>query len=168
MNGPKERLLVNIMLLVFRINGRLLEQGNRLVERLNLTSARWQVLGALAKADRPLTAPQIAEAMGITRQGAQKQLNLLMDEELIERHSNPIHERSPLYKLTGTGVHVFAQADQLCDLWAADLGHAFSKSMLLTTEDTLSELLTCLDRELPSNKPSNEPPNTHLRCRRPS
>lgn len=154
MTRPKEKVLADIMVLVFRLNGRLLEQGDRLVEGLNLTSARWQVLGALALAGRPLTAPQIADAMGITRQGAQKQLNLLMDEGLLARRPNPSHERSPLYILTDTGVRAFAQADRLCDLWAADLGQVFAEDALHTTEGLLGDLLARLDRPLPTDQPA--------------
>jgi hypothetical protein len=55
------------------VNGQLLAAGDRLVEDLNLTSARWQMLGAIALADSPHTAPQLAARMGVSRQGAQKQ-----------------------------------------------------------------------------------------------
>ncbi|ALJ38856.1 MarR family transcriptional regulator [Azospirillum brasilense] len=154
MTRRKEKQLADIMVLVFRLNGRLLEQGDRLVEGLNLTSARWQVLGALALADRPLTAPQIAEAMGITRQGAQKQLNLLMDEGLLDRRPNPSHERSPLYRLTATGKRTFAEADRRCGLWAADLGEALSEDALHTTETVLGELLARLNKPLPTHRQS--------------
>ena len=149
MTRSKEKLVADLMVLVFRLNGRLLEEGDRLVEGLNLTSARWQVLGALSLAGQPLTAPQIADAMGITRQGAQKQLNLLMEERLLERRPNPSHERSPLYVLTDAGVRAFSEADRLCDLWAADLGQVFSEEALHTTGTVLAELLARLERPLP-------------------
>lgn len=151
---PKEKLLADIMVLAFRLNGRLLEQGDRLVAGLGLTSARWQVLGAIALAERPLTAPQIADAMGITRQGAQKQLNLLADEGLLERRPNPAHERSPLYALTEVGAQAFAAADQLCDLWCADLGTVFAEDTLLSVQSVLGQLLEHLDRPLPSKAPT--------------
>ena len=67
-------VVTEIILSVFRLNAQLLEQGDRLVKPLRLTSARWQVLGAIAMAGEPQTAPQIAAAMGVTRQGVQKQL----------------------------------------------------------------------------------------------
>ena len=38
---PEAVILTEIMLTVFRVNGRLLEKGDQLVEPLNLTSARW-------------------------------------------------------------------------------------------------------------------------------
>ena len=62
----KVSILTNIMLAIFRVNGRLLEKGDQMVEPLNLTSARWQVLGAVALAGKPLSAPQIAHAMAAT------------------------------------------------------------------------------------------------------
>lgn len=144
-----ETLLADIMLLVFRLNGRLLEQGDRLVAGLNLTSARWQVLGAVALAGQPLTAPHIADAMGITRQGAQKQLNLLTGEGLLERRPNPLHERSPLYALTAAGARVYAEADRLCGLWTADVGQVFSHDTLVSTKTVLAVLLERLNRPLP-------------------
>jgi hypothetical protein len=56
-------------------HGELLESGDRLVKPLQLTSSRWQILGAIALADSPRSAPQLAAQMGMTRQGAQKQLD---------------------------------------------------------------------------------------------
>ena len=84
----------HIALTVFRLNGELLQWGDRLVEPLGLTSARWQMLGAVALADSPLSAPQVGQAMGVTRQGAQKQLNLLLDQGLLESRPNPAHKRA--------------------------------------------------------------------------
>src|SRR5262249_18513471 len=96
-------VLTELILALFRANGRLLAEGDALVRPLGLSSARWQVLGALALAARPLTAPQVAAAMGLTRQGAQKQLDALLEEGLLERRDNPAHKRSPLFSLSAHG-----------------------------------------------------------------
>jgi len=48
--------MTNLILEIFRVNGLLLAAGDRLTRDLGLTSARWQVLGALAEG--PLTAAQ--------------------------------------------------------------------------------------------------------------
>jgi len=63
-----------------------------------------------------LITPQIAEAMGITRQGALKQLNRTLGEGLFNIHQNPRHTRSPLYTLTEEGRQAFdkAMALQAC------------------------------------------------------
>src|SRR5262245_1707844 len=89
-------VLTDVILLIFRVNGQLLAAGDRLVEHLQLTSARWQMLGAVALSPSLRTAPQLAAAMGVTRQGAQKQLNLLLDAGLLTAEPNPGHVRSPL------------------------------------------------------------------------
>ena len=60
-------------------------------------------------AKEPSTSPQIAERMGITRQGVQKQLNLLRDEGLVMSVENPAHKRSPRYSLTEHGEQKLAE-----------------------------------------------------------
>ena len=52
--NSKAAVFTEIMLAVFRVNGRLLEKGDQLVLPLSLTSARWQVLGAVALAGDPV------------------------------------------------------------------------------------------------------------------
>jgi DNA-binding MarR family transcriptional regulator len=64
-----------LILETFRLNGRLLAAGDALVGGLGLTSARWQVLGAIAAAQVPLSVAQIARAMGLTRQAVQRLAN---------------------------------------------------------------------------------------------
>ena len=49
-HSPGGEALTDLVLAVFRLNGRLLTAGDRLVSDLGLTSARWQVLGAIALA----------------------------------------------------------------------------------------------------------------------
>jgi hypothetical protein len=63
--------LSDLIIEIFRINGRLLAAGDRLVADLGLTSARWQVIGAIAIAGQPQTVPAIARTMGLTRQAVQ-------------------------------------------------------------------------------------------------
>ena len=111
--------VTQLTLTVFRLNGLLLHCGDRLVEPLGLTSARWQVLGAIALAGVPLTAPKIGEAMGVTRQGAQKQLNVLAEQGLVEARPNPAHRRSPQYILTPLGLVSYPPA---ASLWPVQAG----------------------------------------------
>jgi DNA-binding MarR family transcriptional regulator len=103
MNPSKADRLTAIALSVFKLNGQLIEWGNHFAQPHGLTSARWQVLGAIAMAPSPVSIPQIAAAMGVTRQGVLKQINLLVDERLVQPLPNPTHKRSPLYALTPQG-----------------------------------------------------------------
>ena len=73
--------LTGLILEIFRANGLLLAAGDRLSKDLGLTSARWQVMGAIG--DGPLTASQVARRMGLTRQSVQRVVDLLAGEGLI-------------------------------------------------------------------------------------
>jgi DNA-binding MarR family transcriptional regulator len=132
--------LTHLTLTVFRLNGMLLQWGDALVEPLGLTSARWQVLGAIALSGTPLSAPQVAARMGITRQGAQKQLNLLLDAGLVQAHANPANQRSPLYSLTTRGQHLYDRADSLWNARARQLAASLSEARLNAVNATLEEL----------------------------
>ena len=112
MNPTKPEKLTAVTLAVFRLNGLLVEWGNRFCQPHGLTSARWQVMGALALAPQAPTIPQIAAAMGVTRQGVLKQMNLLVEEGLATPLPNPLHKRSPLYALTNEGQAAYQALDQ--------------------------------------------------------
>jgi DNA-binding MarR family transcriptional regulator len=131
-------LLTDIMLTVFRINGRLLDGGDRLGAPLNLTSARWQVLGAISLSPNHVTVPAIAEMMGMTRQGAQKQVNKLEDDGFIEKRANPRHQRSPFYVLTARGAESYAQITELHTGWANTLADGLDASELRAALDLLA------------------------------
>lgn len=123
-------LLTEIMLMVFRVNGRLLERGDELVGPIGLTSARWQVLGAIGLSSEPLTAPHVAESMGITRQGAQKQLNLLLGEGMVVALENPRHARSQLYTLSAKGRRALDGASALHARWVKRLARDLEPAKL--------------------------------------
>jgi DNA-binding MarR family transcriptional regulator len=122
--------LTELALAVFRANGALIARGDVLVEAVGLTSARWQVLGALALAGGTLTVPEIARSMGLTRQGIQKQVNLLIDDGLVSTRSNPAHERSQLVELTVAGRAAYSRADRRWTVEAARLSNGRSLGAL--------------------------------------
>lgn len=101
---PEAAKLTALILETFQLNGRLLAAGDRLTKDLGLSSARWQVMGAIGAA--PLTVAQVARNMGLTRQAVQRLANVLAEEGLVEFVDNPHHQRANLLRLTdrGTGV----------------------------------------------------------------
>lgn len=132
------RLMSETVVALFQANGKMLEWGDAFTAPFGLTSARWQILGAIAWAGQKQTAPQIAEKMGVSRQGAQKQLNLLAEDGLIEKLPNPSHQRSPHYILTDKGSVLFERVNQAWQSHAAKAGEAFSTQELETTLRTLN------------------------------
>ncbi|WP_233168459.1 MarR family winged helix-turn-helix transcriptional regulator [Xylophilus sp. ASV27] len=144
--------MTNIILTVFRLNGALASWGDAFGSTEGLTSARWQMLGALALAGQPQTAPQVATRMGLTRQGAQKQLNLLAADGLVESHPNPRHQRSPLFVLTRQGQQAYASVDERWRAHAQRVAVAFSPADL----DAVGEVLTALVQTYTSEEPDHE------------
>ena len=98
-----------VVLEVFRLNGALLAAGNTLCEGTGLTSARWQVLGAIAMRASPLTVAQIARAMGLTRQSVQRLVDELQQEGVVERVADPEHRRARPVRLTERGAALYAE-----------------------------------------------------------
>jgi DNA-binding MarR family transcriptional regulator len=114
--------LTDLILEVFRLNGRLLAAGDELVRGLGLTSARWQVLGAAALAQTPLTVAGIARAMGLTRQAVQRLSVEMIADGLLEGRDNPAHRAARLMALTPKGRAVYAAAAARQAAWVAGLG----------------------------------------------
>lgn len=140
MRSDKTQKITELTLTVFRLNGALVDWGDAFSAPEELTSARWQMLGALALATQALTAPQIATCMGVTRQGAQKQLHLLVESGLIEPRDNPQHKRSPLYSLTRQGQKTYNTINQRWTGHAAKLAAGFTATELDTTAKVLQQL----------------------------
>jgi DNA-binding MarR family transcriptional regulator len=129
-----------VVLEIFRVNGLLLAAGSRLAAVERLTPARWQVLGALALASRPLTVPQIARRMGLTRQAVQSSVNRLLGEALVEARDNLDHRRSPLIALTERGSHKYTTLDQRQIRWVNELSAGLKITDLATAAHALGEL----------------------------
>ncbi len=138
MDTETSRLISETVVALFRANGKMLEWGDAFTAPYGLTSARWQILGAIALAPQKQTTPQIADQMGVSRQGAQKQLNLLVEDVLIEKLPNPSHQRSPHYLLTQKGRALFDRVNQAWQAHATKTGAAFSTQDLETTLRTLN------------------------------
>ena len=117
--------LTDLILSVFRANNLIVTWGDRLVGSLGLTSARWQVLGAIVAADRPQPVAWLARDLGGNRQNVQRIVNDLSKEGLIEFQPNPHHRRAQLVVLTEKGQSIFDAAMALynpgVDAFAADI-----------------------------------------------
>jgi len=114
-------LVTELILEVFRLNGRLLAAGDGLVADIGLTSARWQVLGAVAYAPAPDSVSGLARAMGLTRQAVQRVVNDLVSLGLLELGPNPNHQRAPLVAFTAKGRAAYDQAAARQGPWAERL-----------------------------------------------
>ncbi|MCW5694884.1 MAG: MarR family transcriptional regulator [Pseudolabrys sp.] len=140
-----------LILDVFRLNGRLLAEGDRLVGDLGLTSARWQVLGAIALAPAPQPVAWIARSMGLYRQGVQRIVNEMVQEGFVVFADNPHHRRAKLVTLTAKGRTAFAAADQRQKPWVNALAKGLNAGDLATTQRVLMTLRDRLDENAQSD-----------------
>src|SRR5215813_2767654 len=118
---PAGAALTDLILDLFRLNARMLAAGDRLVAGLGLTSARWQILGAIAEADRPQPVAWLARDLGANRQNVQRIVNDLRKEGLVAFEANPHHRRAQLVILTDKGRKAFEAAMDLQAPWINDL-----------------------------------------------
>jgi DNA-binding MarR family transcriptional regulator len=136
-----------VILAVFRANGLLLAAGDQLSAQDGLTSARWQVLGAVALAQQPLTVPQIARRMGLTRQSVHSTVSRLIGDGFVELVPNADHRRSRLVRLTALGEEKYAAIDSLQATWVNRLAEGLRPADLETAARVLDELCARLEPE---------------------
>lgn len=113
--------LTELILDVFRLNGRLLAAGDALVAELGLTSSRWQVLGAIVLSSTPQPVANLARDMGLTRQAVQRVVNELETEGIVSFADNPHHLRAKLIAVTKRGAAAYAAAAARQAPWANSL-----------------------------------------------
>jgi DNA-binding MarR family transcriptional regulator len=148
---PAGEAATQVILSVFRANGLLTASGDLLSAAEGLTSARWQVLGAIALADGPLTVPQIARRMGLTRQSVHATVKRLVADGLLELAPNADHRRSQLVRLTELGERRYAAIDRRQIDWVNGLADGIGPSDLETAARALDELCARLDRQSPAD-----------------
>jgi DNA-binding MarR family transcriptional regulator len=139
---PAGKAFTDLVLVVFQLNGALLEAGDALSSPVGQTSARWQVMGCVDK--RALSVSDVARTMGLARQSVQRIADLLVRDGLAEFHDNPNHKRAKLLKLNARGLSDLRAIEAAQLEWANRVGNAVGASDLEQTKTTLERLLTAL------------------------
>lgn len=142
---PAGELLSSIILDLFRLNNGLLTSGDRLVEGLGLTSARWQMLGAISAAERPQPVAWIARDLGANRQNVQRIVNDLANDGLVRFETNPHHRRAQLVVLTDEGRQAFEAAMCLQAPWVNRLADGVTVNEIKSAHRVMMKLLANLD-----------------------
>jgi DNA-binding MarR family transcriptional regulator len=137
--------LTDLILETFRLNGELLIAGDALVADLDLTSARWQVLGTVAMSPTSLPVAHIARNMGLSRQAVQRIVNELVDRKLLQFASNPHHQRAKLVLLTAKGKVTFEASMTRQRPWAEELASGISERDIVLALSVLRSLRTKLE-----------------------
>ncbi|HEU0220812.1 MAG TPA: helix-turn-helix domain-containing protein, partial [Paracoccaceae bacterium] len=147
-----------LILELFRLNGRLLAAGDALTADLGLTSARWKILGALGLADRPLTVPQIARRMGLTRQAVQRIAHDLAGFGMVEFAPNPDHQGSPLLQPSSQGAAALDTIGARQAEWAHGLAVGLGTARLAEALALLETLRLRLEAQDPPPQTEGDTP----------
>ncbi|MCP4185974.1 MAG: MarR family transcriptional regulator [Gammaproteobacteria bacterium] len=137
--------LTDIVLNIFRLNGLLLLEGDQITQEFGLTSARWKVLGAIALAPEPITVPQIARNMGLSRQAVQRLTNEMVTDDLLTFSDNPHHKRAKLLGLTRKGMNIYKKLEDKQRPWASSLAKGLDRKDLQITSTVLRDLIAKID-----------------------
>jgi DNA-binding MarR family transcriptional regulator len=142
--------LTRLTLLVFRLNGRLLDAGDRLAAPVGQSSARWQVLGVVDHG--PITVAAVARTMGLARQSVQRTADLLVADGLAAYEDNPADRRAKLLRPTPRGRKALRVIEAAQAEWAARLGASLGAAELSRT----CALLERLERALAADDDEDE------------
>lgn len=144
--GPRSRaeLLTDVILAMFRANNATLAWGDRIVAPLGLTSARWQILGAIVQADRAQPVAWLARDLGANRQNVQRIVNDLEKDGLVSFEPNPHHKRAQLVVLTPKGQETY---DAAIGLYGPRV-EAMALDLTVEDLDAAHRVLTALRTEL--------------------
>jgi DNA-binding MarR family transcriptional regulator len=137
--------VTELILEVFRLNGRLLAAGDRLTKGTGLTSARWQVIGAIALAGGLQPVANLARNMGLTRQAVQRTVNELETEGFVTFAANPHHQRARLVVLTKKGRAAYDAATARQVPWARRLAQRLRPSDAAAAIQVLRSLSATLE-----------------------
>ena len=143
---PAGEVLTGLMLDLFRFNSAVLTAGDRLVAPLGLTSARWQILGAIVAAERSQPVAWLARDLGANRQNVQRIINDLHEDGLVVFEPNPHHRRAQLVVLTEKGRQAFDSAMELQTPWVNQLSKGLSLKELETVHRVIMTMRSKLDR----------------------
>jgi len=150
---PEAAAFTELLLEVFRFNGQLLAAGDRLAGAVGLTSARWQVLGAINRAGHPMTVSQIGRRMGLSRQSVQRIANDLKALGFVTFESNPDHVRSMLVVPSAKARKALEGIGAIQIDWSNDLAKGMDATRLIEAVEVIRELQSrCEDIELSAKK----------------
>jgi DNA-binding MarR family transcriptional regulator len=135
----------DLVLTIFWLNGFFLDAADRLTAGSGLTTARWQVLGAVLH--EPLTVAAIARDMGLARQSVQRTANLLVEEGLCEFVPNPAHRRAKLLSATDHGLETLRQLGPRAIAWSKRVRESVGDGVVDAARVSVKELMSALSRD---------------------
>jgi DNA-binding MarR family transcriptional regulator len=142
--SPNGSTFTELILEVFRLNGLLLAEGDRITRPVGLSSARWQVLGVVEHEPTPVA--HVARIMGLTRQSVQQTADTLAKEGFITYTDNPHHRRAKLMNITPKGRKALDYVQQRQRDWASQIEEEQNLERLKTAVMLLQHVSETLEK----------------------
>lgn len=128
---PKAELYTQLIIESFRLTARFMTAGDALIQDIDLTTARWQVLHVIEL--NPLPVAQIARQLNITRQSVLRTVNTLQKKGFVALCENPHHQRAKLVELLDEGKKRLELARVRQVTWANAKAESFDLQQLQNT-----------------------------------
>jgi DNA-binding MarR family transcriptional regulator len=138
-------VLTDLILITFRLNGRLMDVAQEMAGKGGITAAWWQVLGGVL--DRPRSVAEIGRLMGMTRQGVQRVADLLVARHLAEYRPNPAHQRAKLLACTEAGYWAIRRIGLVQRPFADRIGAEVGADQLRDALTTMRHLVDVLEAD---------------------
>jgi DNA-binding MarR family transcriptional regulator len=139
--------LTELVLLTFRLNGRLQEAADVMAAAGGLTAARWQVLGGVL--DEPRSVSAIARRMGLTRQSVQRLANVLVAEGFATWETNPHHRRAKLLAPTPQARAAIRRVATVVHPWSSAVGDVVGAAQLRRASQTMQDVVAAMEDRPP-------------------
>jgi DNA-binding MarR family transcriptional regulator len=136
------RALNDFVLSIFRLNGFFLHAADNLTAGSGLTTARWQVLGAVLH--EALTVAAVARNMGLTRQSVQRVADALVAEGLCQFLPNPAHRRAKLLCSTDRGLKAVQHLSPRVTAWSERVRELVGDRTLSAATVAVKSLLSAI------------------------
>lgn len=140
-------MFLDLVLSLFRLNGLLIAEGDRMTRNLGLTSARWRVIGSVALSSGGLTVPGIARVLGQSRQAVQRITDAMVEDGLLLYATNPNHKKSMLVHLTDEGKRCYNLLREEQDPWAIEATEDISLDDLESSLFVVRRLIKEFDKK---------------------
>ncbi len=150
--GIPDDPLSRFSLSIFRLNGLLMWNGDRITGSIGQSSARWQVLGRVGY--QPQTVAQMARDMGHARQSVQRLADVLAKEGLVVYKDNPADQRTRLLELTPQGAEILAEIYAQYEEWSRHMMTKLDAMQLAEVSDALDKVAHILETDEKQNSPT--------------
>lgn len=144
---PGHQLVTDLVLETLKFHAALQVVGADIAGDVGVTQPRWGVLAAVARAGQALTVPEISSELRLTRQGVQKQVDVMVREGLLLREKNAAHARSPRFALSPQGRRLNLRAVHRWGRVASRLARPHSLAALREGGMLVRALVAGLDAE---------------------